>query len=184
MGGNDAYNVDKERPFFWWATGQKFTFTNWGYHEPNNVGSKEHCVHITASSLYEWNDIVCEGKMGFICEDDPYIETSKMLKPMSNAFDMISDEIYLKFKRLPMFNVNELNTRLQALEEMAKEEKSETQELQNITKSFVQKLSYQQQLTAKNLWENLQNQGHKLNERIEQSMQQFNGKFDEKFNVK
>ena len=184
LGGNDAYSVDKERPFFWWTTAEKFTFTYWANGEPTNMGSKEHCVHIWQLTQYQWNDNVCDKSMGFICEDNPYIETGKKLKPACDALNQINNEVFLKFERLQMDNINELNTRLRNLEQMTKEEKSEIQNLQNITKSFVQDLSDQQQLAAKNLWEKLQNQGNKLNERIAESMDHINANFDEKLNVK
>ena len=186
LGGTDAYSLDKERPFFWSSTGENFTFNYWVYGEPNNERSKEHCVHIWETNpLYRWNDNKCSVKMGFICEDNYYLETyKKNLKPGSNDLNKFNDDIFLKFERLLKDNINELNTRLQTLEEMAKEEKSENQKLQNINVSSVQKLIDQQQLTAENLWENLQKQHNKFNEQITQSIQQINDNFDEKFNVK
>ncbi|MFW8314542.1 hypothetical protein, partial [Klebsiella pneumoniae] len=100
-----------------------------------------------------------------------------------DALNNFNDDAFFKFERLQKDNINDLNTRLQTLEQMAKEEKSETQKLQNISESSVQRLIDQQELNAKDLWEKLQKQGNELNEQIAQSMTQINDNFDEKFNA-
>ncbi|TMW51188.1 hypothetical protein DOY81_003724, partial [Sarcophaga bullata] len=155
LGGNDEYNINKERPFFWSTTGQNFKFTYWADGEPTNGGSIEHCVHIWQETQYRWNDLECDAKLGFICEDNQYMETC------NNKLKTDCDSIY---KHELKDNMMQLNTRLQTLKQV----------LQNINESAVQKLIDQQELIAKNLWEKFQKQGNELNEQIAQSMEQIN----------
>ncbi|TMW51199.1 hypothetical protein DOY81_003735 [Sarcophaga bullata] len=135
LGGNDEFNASLEidRLFFWSPTGEQFTFTNWVEKEPNNGGSKEHCVHIYGSiRSYRWNDEWCDKKLGFICELKPDLETcNKKLTPESNVVDKINvSDVFL----------NELNSKLQTLEQAIEGGKVELQKLQNIIESAVQKL--------------------------------------------
>ena len=176
LGGHDGFNVidETDRPFYWLKTGRKFTFNFWSPNNPNNYNDNgEHCLHIWEKNPeYQWNDESCISKMGFICEINSYIECDSV-----NKFSE-------KIKRLQEVNMVQMTTKLQNLEQVTRDGKEETQKLKTIIDSVEQKLVDQQQLTAKNLWENLQNQGHKLNEQIAESMQKFSGNFDEKFNVK
>lgn len=47
---------------------QPFSYSNWGYSEPNDSGEGEgeDCVHLR--DYYTWNDINCDGKFSFICQ--------------------------------------------------------------------------------------------------------------------
>ena len=60
------HDKDKEGHFEW-SDGQKVTFTNWGYGEPNG-GIKENCAEITKKVPRVWNDAPCGNKKAFICE--------------------------------------------------------------------------------------------------------------------
>lgn len=68
--GND---LAENRNFFWMSTGEPFTYTGWLRNEPNDVTSKEHCVHIWQNDdddggSYGWNDLNCNVEMYFICQ--------------------------------------------------------------------------------------------------------------------
>lgn len=47
---------------------QPFSYSNWGYSEPNDSGEGEgeDCVHLR--DYYTWNDINCDGNFTFICQ--------------------------------------------------------------------------------------------------------------------
>ena len=174
MGGHDGLDVslDRNRTFFWLTTGKKLTYTFWARNNPNNVKNQEHCLQIWRySPEYQWNDESCSKKMGFICE---------------NAFIQCDavNKFFIKYEHLEKANMDQMTTRLQSLEQVARDGKEEKQKLKNDVDRAVQKLIDQQELTAMNLWENLQKQDNKLNEQIAQSMNHINANFDEKFNVK
>ncbi|MFW8314507.1 C-type lectin domain-containing protein, partial [Klebsiella pneumoniae] len=101
LGGNDGRSFHKEEAFFWSTIGQKFTFTYWGYGAPNNGGCIDHCVHIwNTKPLYRWKDSECSMKMGFICEENPYVKMDKKLKTGCDALNNFS-----KFERLQKDNM-------------------------------------------------------------------------------
>lgn len=47
---------------------QPFSYSNWGYSEPNDSGEDggEDCVHLR--DYYTWNDYNCDGNFSFICQ--------------------------------------------------------------------------------------------------------------------
>uniref|UniRef100_A0A1I8P8Q4 C-type lectin domain-containing protein n=1 Tax=Stomoxys calcitrans TaxID=35570 RepID=A0A1I8P8Q4_STOCA len=57
----------------WALTGEVFTFTNWGPSQPDRLGNKEHCVLIWQNT-WQWYDLSCDYKLGFICEENRYIK--------------------------------------------------------------------------------------------------------------
>uniref|UniRef100_A0A1I8PYS7 C-type lectin domain-containing protein n=1 Tax=Stomoxys calcitrans TaxID=35570 RepID=A0A1I8PYS7_STOCA len=70
IGGHDnAIDLRYE----WASTGEVFTFTNWGTSQPDRSGNKEHCILIWQNT-WEWYDLPCEHKLGFICEENRYIK--------------------------------------------------------------------------------------------------------------
>ncbi|XP_019550780.3 lectin subunit alpha-like [Aedes albopictus] len=70
IGAND---MALEGKFIWHATGLPLGYTNWKKNEPNNLHTKEHCVHmwyLPSSDLYwDWNDLDCENSFYFVCEN-------------------------------------------------------------------------------------------------------------------
>ncbi|XP_075158350.1 C-type lectin 16-like [Haematobia irritans] len=66
IGGSDLAEPGK---FIWHSTGHIFEYTNWGQEEPNNFDQMEHCVHIGLYDDSLWNDINCNNRFGFICEE-------------------------------------------------------------------------------------------------------------------
>lgn len=70
MGGHDLGENGK---YFWSSTSQQFDFTNWSKGQPDNKDGIEHCVHIWRKSDFEWNDIPCDGKGGYICEENRFV---------------------------------------------------------------------------------------------------------------
>ena len=159
LGGNDEFNasLENDRPFFWSSTGEQFTFTNWVDKEPNNGGSKEHCVHIYGSiRSYRWNDELCDKKLGFICDVKPVRETcNKKFTPQSNATDVL---------------LNDLNSRLQPLEQAIRDGKAELQKLQNIIEFAVQKVIDKHEQIAQNWWEKMQKQFNELSGQMQHSV--------------
>lgn len=63
-----------EGSFFWMATGQPITFTNWNAGEPNNFqydnGEEENCLELwnRDGKGLKWNDSPCSFETYFICE--------------------------------------------------------------------------------------------------------------------
>ncbi|XP_061397200.1 lectin subunit alpha-like [Musca vetustissima] len=74
LGGHD---LAEEGQFVWPLTGKRFDFANWNLGNPDNYKDMEHCVHIWENTDYEWNDTRCVNKMGFICEENPYLALSR-----------------------------------------------------------------------------------------------------------
>ncbi|TMW51198.1 hypothetical protein DOY81_003734 [Sarcophaga bullata] len=188
LGGNDEFSSSRDhgRPFYWSATGKRFTFTFWSNDNPDNYRNQEHCVHIWESKpLYQWNDVGCGSKMGFICEDNYYVDTcNRKLKTECDAVNKFNSDVFLKFERLQKANMDQLNSRLQTIENVAKDGKTETQKFQNANQSAVQKLVDKQELSAKNWWEKLQKQVNELSGQMKRSTEQINANFAEKLNVK
>ena len=46
---------------------REMVYKNWYKHEPNNVHF-EHCMHLTRSFQWKWNDHRCTYQKYFICE--------------------------------------------------------------------------------------------------------------------
>ncbi|XP_061387553.1 lectin subunit alpha-like [Musca vetustissima] len=72
IGGN---NLADRKQFLWTPTGHKFQYTNWSEFEPNNYEKNERCVHLGLYDDGTWNDIDCDMKFGFICEDNKQVKT-------------------------------------------------------------------------------------------------------------
>ncbi|XP_054878128.1 galactose-specific lectin nattectin-like [Poeciliopsis prolifica] len=61
LGGHDA-----EKEGVWlWSDGSRFSFTQWGTGEPNNLGGNEHCMEIY--ELGDMNDAPCTTRSYSIC---------------------------------------------------------------------------------------------------------------------
>lgn len=54
--------------FVWIATGKQLDYTNWDAGEPNRIGANEKCL-IRYDRLQSWNDIDCNPKRAFICQE-------------------------------------------------------------------------------------------------------------------
>ncbi|XP_060583210.1 perlucin-like protein [Ruditapes philippinarum] len=64
IGGSDMQN---EGSWIWEHSKASIVFSNWGQNEPN--GNKdENCLHLYKYIDWDWNDTICQLKMGFICE--------------------------------------------------------------------------------------------------------------------
>ncbi|XP_021700862.1 perlucin [Aedes aegypti] len=70
IGAND---LALEGKFIWHATGLGMQFTNWKKDEPNNLHTKEHCLHMwyqpDRDLNWEWNDENCQNNWYFVCEN-------------------------------------------------------------------------------------------------------------------
>ncbi|KAI8116796.1 Lectin subunit alpha [Lucilia cuprina] len=68
-GPNDLENY---REFIWISStvNGPFTYTNWEQSEPNNYQNQnERCVNIGFHGNDQWNDVNCDRKYGFICQE-------------------------------------------------------------------------------------------------------------------
>lgn len=184
LGGNDEFSSsnDTGRPFFWLKTGNKFKFSFWGPGNPDNYKDQEHCVHIHSfSALFQWNDAICNTKMGFICEDSHYVENcNKKIKSECDAVNNSNSNAFLKFESLQKNHLNELNSRLHNLEQLVQDGKSATGKLQTNLNEFMK----QNEQFGKIWLENLQKQIDKLNAQITQFGEQINANIVETLNVK
>ncbi|TMW51246.1 hypothetical protein DOY81_003677 [Sarcophaga bullata] len=64
-------DIDQEGVFYWYRTGERFTYANWSPGQPDNGGGNEHCVHLwSRNAKYEMNDWVCNGQAYYVCEAD------------------------------------------------------------------------------------------------------------------
>lgn len=64
--------MDKAGEFKWITRTESipFTYTNWEPTEPNNYKNlNERCVQIGFHGTDQWNDIRCNSKCGFICQE-------------------------------------------------------------------------------------------------------------------
>ncbi|XP_013113412.1 lectin subunit alpha [Stomoxys calcitrans] len=64
LAGND--NAVDGR-YEWATTGEIFTFTNWGSGQPGRT-TGEHCILLWTT--WDWHDLTCTHKLGFICEEN------------------------------------------------------------------------------------------------------------------
>ncbi|KAI8116776.1 Lectin subunit alpha [Lucilia cuprina] len=67
-----AHDQEEFRTFNWITKDatKPFTYTNWESTEPNNYKKlNERCVHLGFHGSLQWNDINCERKYGFICQE-------------------------------------------------------------------------------------------------------------------
>ncbi|XP_075150763.1 lectin subunit alpha-like [Haematobia irritans] len=55
----------------WATTGEVFTFTNWGSGQPGRTAG-EHCILIWTT--WDWHDLPCTHKLGFICEENRFLK--------------------------------------------------------------------------------------------------------------
>ena len=144
LGGNDELSVrlNQERPFVWSATGRRFTFTYWSDNNPDNYNNQEHCVHIwDYSPLYQWNDAACNIEMGFICEENHYLQRYKeMLENECYTKENLQSEILLNLERLHNETLAELNDKLYNIRQVGLESRSDIERLEQITQSGVQEI--------------------------------------------
>ncbi|XP_037809015.1 lectin subunit alpha-like [Lucilia sericata] len=67
-----AHDQEEFRKFNWITKEaiKPFSYTNWESSEPNNYKNlNERCVHLGFHGSLQWNDINCERKYGFICQE-------------------------------------------------------------------------------------------------------------------
>ncbi|TMW49918.1 hypothetical protein DOY81_005003, partial [Sarcophaga bullata] len=145
LGGNDEFSlrVNQDRPFIWSATGRRFTFTYWSdNNSPDNYNNHEHCVHIWVySPLYQWNDAACNIEMGFICEENHYLQRYReILENECNTKENLQTEMLSNLERLHNETVAELQDKLQSIAQVGLKSKSEIQKLQQITQNGVQEI--------------------------------------------
>ncbi|XP_075156862.1 lectin subunit alpha-like [Haematobia irritans] len=87
IGGND---LGEEGKFVWSSTGKPFTFSNWQKGQPDNYKSIENCVHFYDITDFEWNDVQCVFKMGFICEENRFqVSARQNLKMKKRLIDQL-----------------------------------------------------------------------------------------------
>lgn len=62
----------KEGTFVWHDTGAAVGFAKWLRGMPDNKHGMENCVHLwwepAKKIKWEWNDVVCHSRRGFVCE--------------------------------------------------------------------------------------------------------------------
>uniref|UniRef100_A0A3Q0R7N8 C-type lectin domain-containing protein n=1 Tax=Amphilophus citrinellus TaxID=61819 RepID=A0A3Q0R7N8_AMPCI len=63
IGGSDA----QQERFWFWIDGTPFRFTYWCPAEPNNAGSREHCLHMNWTGCRCINDAPCYNQYPFVC---------------------------------------------------------------------------------------------------------------------
>ncbi|XP_065360327.1 lectin subunit alpha-like [Calliphora vicina] len=186
LGGNDEFSSshDFKRPFFWSATGKQFTFSFWSDNNPDNYRTQEHCAHIWASKpLYQWNDNDCTAKMGFICEQNHYLETyNKDLKQKCDAVKQSSSSISIEFAEAQKQQLSQINTKIQNIDRVGDDWKIEMQQLQNATQLAVQKILDNQQVTVKEMTEKMLKQVNDLNDELKKSTTEINSQFGQKLN--
>ena len=61
---------DSEGGWYWAATGQPFSYTDWGPTEPNNTGGNEDVVEFNEpdTDTYRWNDKRSSAAICSLCE--------------------------------------------------------------------------------------------------------------------
>ena len=60
---------------YWFATGTKLNFTNWGQDEPFNRHTMQECIGIYQQYepvKLQWTDVACNESLGIICEEDEF----------------------------------------------------------------------------------------------------------------
>ncbi|XP_063431408.1 perlucin-like [Mytilus trossulus] len=67
VGGHD---ILVEGEWQWAITLEKVQYMNWDAGQPNNNDNNEHCMSMTGSRGYKWEDKKCEDHNYFICETD------------------------------------------------------------------------------------------------------------------
>ncbi|XP_026011318.1 lactose-binding lectin l-2-like [Astatotilapia calliptera] len=50
-----------------WSDGCAVSFVYWDTSEPNNSGTKEHCVHTNVREVKKWNDHQCSLNLASVC---------------------------------------------------------------------------------------------------------------------
>lgn len=63
LSGSD---LGHEGKFVWLSNGAPLTYENFMPNQPDNYGSKEHCLEIRDKGL--WNDLPCDFRQYFVCE--------------------------------------------------------------------------------------------------------------------
>jgi hypothetical protein len=54
---------------WFWSTGERFDYTNWGPNQPDDAGGNEDCAQLVAATD-TWNDRDCTARLPAICEVD------------------------------------------------------------------------------------------------------------------
>lgn len=185
LGGNDEFSSsrDYKRPFTWSATGKKFTFTFWSDNNPDNYRSSEHCVHIWASKpLYQWNDVECTNKMGFICEVNHYVESYKNdIKNKCDAVKKTTSALLTEFDQIKKEQQTDLNSKLQNIRSVRDTWKTQVMKVQSSTKTSIEKILNEQEKSVKQLSEKMLKEVKHVNEELQKSTADFNNRFGEKF---
>ncbi|XP_005755285.1 ladderlectin-like [Pundamilia nyererei] len=63
IGGSDA----QQERYWFWIDGTPFTYAYWCRGEPNNIGGREHCLHMNWTGLKCMNDKSCNYRYPFVC---------------------------------------------------------------------------------------------------------------------
>ena len=78
---------DRQREGNWtnWNSGEPITYSYWRKREPDNkdpnANAQEHCAEMTVQGM--WNDLNCDWKMGFICEDSSNTKPNRNIQIMN-----------------------------------------------------------------------------------------------------
>ena len=64
VGGEDVTDEGK----FSWINGERVNSLPWTYGNPSNNNRNEHCLAMTSTHHFDFNDAACSTKFHFICE--------------------------------------------------------------------------------------------------------------------
>ncbi|KAM7356643.1 lectin subunit alpha-like [Cochliomyia hominivorax] len=188
LGGNDEFSSspDYKRSFYWSATGEPFTFTFWSDNNPDNDRKSEHCVHIwDKKPLFQWNDIDCTTKMGFICETNHLTETYKTnLKNTCDAVKHTTSLISSDFVEVQKLQNSEINAKIQNIDQVTEVLKIDVQKLQNSTQTSIQHIWEEQQISLQQLTEKMLKQVSELNVELKKTTSEISSQFAQKLLVK
>ncbi|XP_055305010.1 ladderlectin-like [Sitodiplosis mosellana] len=59
-----------DHTMYWFATGTKLNFTNWGQNEPFNRHTMQECIGIQEYDKLTWIDVNCDYNLRIMCEED------------------------------------------------------------------------------------------------------------------
>ena len=71
------------------SSGDPIDFSNWDEGEPSNHDDREHCVEVVTIKDGKWNDIPCNWKVGYVCQNQAH--QSNQTRPSSGQKEIMFD---------------------------------------------------------------------------------------------
>ncbi|XP_062297513.1 macrophage mannose receptor 1 [Scomber scombrus] len=95
-----------------WTDGTAFSYENWGFGEPNNYNSNEHCAEVQSYYGRHWNDRHCEVYNNWICQipkgatpNPEPVEVQPVLNKTEDGWLIYNDtQFFINSEPLPMVN--------------------------------------------------------------------------------